>query len=191
MHYSEETNLIQFRGNKTPWSTISEPWGLLRDTASASSGACVQLCRWEDASWSAQVGTTTPRVGQGRFKLWISAKRQELCFCETLYVWYKCWEIEARVHLKVVTDVLYSWQSGFVICKSSFPIFFYTWVVIVAMYEQECEKGERCGMELFSSFPELTVWSQGAVLCSMTGVFWAGVFVCHNEIAEWQAEITW
>lgn len=54
------------------------------------------------------------------------------------------------VHLRAVTDLLYSWQSGFVICKSSFPIFFYTWVVTVAVYEQECEKRERYGMEVFS-----------------------------------------
>lgn len=123
----------------------------------------------------------------GEFKLWISAKRQELCFCETLYVWYKCWEIEACIHLKVVTDVLYSWQSGFVICKSSFPIFFYTWILIVAMYE----KGARYRMDLFFFFSELTVWSQGAGLCSMSGVFWAGVFAFHKEIAEWLAKITW
>lgn len=60
------------------------------------------------------------------------------------------------IHLKVVSDLAYSWQPGIVICKSRFLMLFQTWVVTVAMHEQEEEKGASCGMEFVFSFSQIT-----------------------------------
>lgn len=84
MHFSVETHLIQVRRDNICLNRVSKPPWILRPPSlpaqvSRHSGTAEEL-----APWLAWGGTAAQRVQQWRFTLWISAKTEQLYFCEAL-----------------------------------------------------------------------------------------------------------